>query len=294
MSEGDQPTDVTDRTNSAAAIGPEETASASLGSILEAVAATQPLIQSLVNRVTTNDVANLTLHWGALPVMADAPGEAAEMAETANALLYHTSPMSDTRIEAIRETAAVAEHRGIPMVLDPIGAGATPTRNAVLSELLTEHRFAVIKGNYGEISALAGEDAIVRGVESVGEYEQIAETARSLARETGAIVVASGTADVVANADRAYQITAGHKLLGEVVGTGCMLGASVASFCGALDDPLIGSVYAALAYGLAGELAADADYGGPASYKTALLDSAWRLDSDGVGELALDDRIERI
>ncbi len=255
MSEGDRPTDATDRTDPAAAIGPEETVSACLGSILDAVEATQPLIQSLVNRVTTNDVANLTLHWSALPVMADAPGEAAEMAETANALLYHTSPMSDTRIEAIRETAAVAERRGVPMVLDPIGAGATPTRNDVLADLLTEWPFAVIKGNYGEISALAGEDAVVRGVESVGEYEQIAETARSLARETGAVVVASGTADVVADADRAYQITAGHEMLGEVVGTGCMLGASTASFCGAIDDPLTGSVYAALAYGLAGERA---------------------------------------
>ncbi len=294
MSEGDRPADATDRTNSAAPIGPEETAAASLGSILDAVEATQPLIQSLVNRVTTNDVANLTLHWGALPVMADAPGEAAEMAETANAMLYHTSPMSDARIEAIRETAAVAESRGVPMVLDPIGAGATPTRNDVLSDLLTEWPFAVIKGNYGEISALAGEDAVVRGVESVGEYEQIAETARSLARETGAVVVASGTADVVADADRAYRITAGHEMLGEVVGTGCMLGASIASVCGAIDDPLTGSVYAALAYGLAGEHAAASEFGGPASYKTALLDTAWEFESATVGDLALDDRIERI
>jgi len=91
----------------------------------------------------------------------------------------------------------------------------------------------VIKGNYGEISALAGVEAEVKGVESVGDYETIERTARSLAESTGATVVASGVDDVVADADGAVRLTAGHEMLGEVVGTGCMLGVTVATFCGA-------------------------------------------------------------
>ncbi|NUE01044.1 hydroxyethylthiazole kinase [Halorubraceae archaeon YAN] len=275
-------------------IGRSEAVSESLTTTLSDVSESQPLVQSLVNRVTTNDVANLILHWGALPVMADAPGEAGEMTHGAGALLFHTSPMEDSRIEAMYETAAVAEEIGVPIVLDPIGAGATPTRENVLSELLSEISFTAIKGNYGEITALAGEAAEVKGVESIGEYERIADTAQSLAAETGAVVVASGVDDIVADAASAYQISAGHEMLGEVVGTGCMLGASVASFCGGVSDPLEASVYAALAFGLAGEDAAALPYNGPASYKQNLLDSAWQIAEQHDTDRSIDDRISQI
>ncbi|MGM0604614.1 MAG: hydroxyethylthiazole kinase [Halobacteriota archaeon] len=286
-------TEFDENASSAAAV-----TAASLAGSLEAIDAAQPLVQALVNRVTTNDVANLILHWGGLPVMADAPGEAGEMTRGADALVFHTSPMSESRLDAMFETAAVAAERDVPIVLDPIGAGATPTRDRLLESLLDRIDVAAIKGNYGEITALAGEDAVVRGVESIGDYGEIAATARSLAADTGAVVVASGVEDVVADATAAYRIDAGHEMLGEVVGTGCMLGGTVASFCGGVDDPLRASLHASLAFGLAGEQASTRSYDGPASYKTNLLDAAWNLTGATVGDLdvalELDRRIERV
>ncbi|WP_255192385.1 hydroxyethylthiazole kinase [Natronobeatus ordinarius] len=265
-----------------------------LASSLEAIRERQPLVQQLTNEVTKNDLANLTLHWGALPVMADAPGDAGEMVELAGAVLLNTGRMSDRNIEALHEAGRAANDHGVPVVLDPVGAGATPTRDEVQASLLSEVDVAAIKGNYGEISHLAGAEAEVKGVESVGEYAEIGETARSLAAATGAAVVASGVEDVVAGPDAAYRVSAGHELLGDVVGTGCMLGASVASFCGALEDDRIAALHATLAYGLAGERAAELPHNGPASYRINLLDAVYGLTPDEAPSLDLEDRIERI
>ncbi len=265
-----------------------------LAESLRAIRGTKPLVQQLTNEVTKNDLANVTLHWGALPVMADAPGDAGEMVALAGAILLNTGRMSDRNIEALHEAGRAANDHGVPVVLDPVGAGATPTRDEVQGRLLSAVDFAAIKGNYGEISHLAGVEAEVKGVESVGEYEEIGETARSLAAATGAVVVASGVEDVVAGSDAAYRVSAGHEMLGEVVGTGCMLGASVASFCGALEDEFTAALHGTLAYGLAGERAADLPYNGPASYRINLLDAVYGLTPDVAASLALEDRIERI
>jgi hydroxyethylthiazole kinase len=266
----------------------------SLAAALEMLTDTEPLVQHLTNEVTMNDVANLTLHWGALPVMADSPGDAGEMAEIADALLLNTGQVPESKIEAMHEAAARAAERGIPVVLDPVGVGATPTREGVAEELLSETEFAVIKGNYGEISALAGVEAEVKGVESVGDYEAIEETARELADSTGAVVVASGVEDVVANGDQVVRIKAGHERLGEVVGTGCMLGATVAAFCGALDDPAAAARCGTLAFGLAGERAAELPHEGPGSYRTAFHDTVANFSATDVAAFDSASRLERI
>ncbi|WP_306055031.1 hydroxyethylthiazole kinase [Natronococcus wangiae] len=260
---------------------------------LRSLAETEPLVQHLTNEVTMNDVANLTLHWGALPVMADSPGDAEEMAEIASALLLNIGQVPERKVEAMHEAAETANERGIPVVLDPVGVGSTPTREAVAEGLLSDVEFAVIKGNYGEISALAGVEAEVKGVESVGDYEAIEETARSVAESTGAVVVASGVEDVVADADRAVRITAGHEMLGGVVGTGCMLGATIAGFCGALEDAYAAALHGTLAFGLAGERAAELQYEGPASYRTNFHDTVAGFSPDVAAEFEPEERLER-
>ena len=264
--------------------------SASLASIRDS----QPLIQHLTNRVTINDVANITLHWGALPVMADGPADGPEMAQGASAVLLNTGQVNDSLSEAIYETGLVANERGIPVVLDPVGMGSTPTRNELVERLLADIEFAAIKGNYGEITALAGAEAEVRGVESVGEYDEIEDTAQAVAESADTVVVASGETDIVASADAVYRVDSGHEMMGEVVGTGCMLGGTVATFCGALDASLPAALHATLAFGLVGERAADIDYNGPASYRTNFLDSVWNLTPEEAAEIdsTLADRIE--
>jgi len=260
--------------------------STAIAQSLSSIRETEPLVQHLTNEVTKNDLANITLHWGALPVMADAPDEAPEMAELAGAILLNTGRMSDSNIEALHNAGRAANELGVPVVLDPVGVGATPTRTDVVESLLETVDFAAIKGNYGEISALAGVEAEVKGVESVGEYDEIADTARALADATGAAVVASGQTDVVASADAAYRVESGHEMMGEVVGTGCMLGSTVATFCGGVSDSLSAALHGTLAFGIVGEQAADIAYNGPASYRTNFLDSVWNLTPEAARELA--------
>jgi hydroxyethylthiazole kinase len=266
----------------------------SLEDAIETLRDAQPLVQHLTNEVTMNDVANLTLHWGALPVMADSPGDAEEMADLASAMLLNTGQVPERKVEAMEEAAARANERRIPVVLDPVGVGSTPTREAVAEDLLSAVEFAVIKGNYGEISTLAGVEAEVKGVESVGDYDAIEETARDLADSTGAVVVASGVEDVVSDGERAIRIEAGHERLGEVVGTGCMLGATIAAFSGALDDPSAAARCGTLAFGLAGERAAELPHEGPGSYRTNFHDVVAGLSPDVVSAFDAAARIERI
>ena len=269
---------------------------AALAESLTSLRETEPLIQHLTNRVTINDVANSTLHWGALPVMADGPNDGPEMAHGANAVLLNTGQLNDSLSEAIYETGLAANELGVPVVLDPVGMGSTPTRNELVERLLADVEFAAIKGNYGEITALAGAEAEVRGVESVGEYDEIEQTAQAVAESADTVVVASGETDIVATADAAYRVEAGDEMMGAVVGTGCILGGTVATFCGGVDDTLTAALHATLAFGLVGERAADNEYSGPASYHTNLLDGIWNLTPEAASDLDidLDERVERI
>ena len=276
-------------------VDPAVSASA-LAESLSAIREVEPLVQHLTNEVTKNDLAQITLHWGALPVMSDAPGEAPEMAELAGAVLLNTGRMTDSNVEALHNTGRRANELGVPVVLDPVGMGATPTRTEVIESLLADVEFAAIKGNYGEISALAGAEAEVKGVESVGDYEEIDASAHALADAADTVVVASGVSDVVADGEAVYRVAAGHEMMGEVVGTGCMLGSSVASFCGSLEEPITAALHATLAFGLVGERAADLDRNGPASYRINFLDSVWNLTPEAAADLAFDpdERIERV
>jgi len=267
-----------------------------LAESLSTLRESEPLIQHLTNRVTINDVANSTLHWGALPVMADGPNDGPEMAHGASAVLLNTGQVNDSLSEAIYETGLAANELGVPVVLDPVGMGSTPTRNELVERLLADVDFAAIKGNYGEITALAGAEAEVKGVESVGEYDEIEQTAQAVADSADTVVVASGETDIVATADAAYRVDAGHEMMGEVVGTGCILGGTVATFCGGIDDTLTAALHATLAFGLVGERAADYEYSGPASYHRNLLDGIWNLTPEAASDLDvdLDERLERI
>lgn len=254
----------------------------------------EPLVQQLTNEVTKNDLANVTLSWGAVPVMADAPGEAPEMAELADAILLNTGRMTDSNIEALHAAGRAANDLGIPVVLDPVGAGTTPTREEVHASLLEEIEFAGIKGNYGEITYLAGAEAEVKGVESVGKYEEITESALALAKTAGTVVVASGAKDIVAGPDQVYRVSAGHEMLTTVIGTGCMLGSTLATFTSSLEDDLTAALHGTLAYGLAGERATDLEYNGPASYRTNFIDSIAGLTPKVATDLEIADRIERV
>ncbi|WP_340101092.1 hydroxyethylthiazole kinase [Salinibaculum salinum] len=262
---------------------------------LAAVTDASPLVNAVTNNVTVNDVAQVILHWGGLPVMSDDEREVGDMVAGAQACLLNMGTVSEEGEATMVEAGESANDHGVPVVLDPVGVGATPTRDRVAERLATELDVAMIKGNYGEITALAGEDADVRGVESVGDYSDIATTAVACAQKYDTVVVASGETDLVATADAAYEVTAGHPDMGTVVGTGCMLGATVATFAGAIDDAERAALAGTVAFGLAGEAAADGGFGdvhGPGSYNVAFKDAV-----AGLAETDHDDgdaRVERV
>lgn len=280
---------------------------------LDAISRTRPLIDAVTNAVTVNGVANAILHWGGLPVMADDLREVAEMIATADGCLLNTGDVSETGEKTMLAAGRAANEHGVPIVLDPVGVGATPTRVTVTKHLLADLDVAIVNGNHAEIGAIAGEGdsasetSEIRGVEAVGESNvaDVAATAIVCARETDAVVVVSGETDVVADGETAYAITAGHPTMGRVVGTGCMLGATLAVFVASLDDSFDAALTATTAYGLAGERAAAGDFGvyaGPASYEMAFRDAmagiAAAPDGDGSTDASananLDARIERV
>lgn len=268
--------------------------SISLEDALGQIADTTPLVVSYTNSVTVNDVANATLHWNGLPVMSEDVREAEDMLALASACLINMGTVNETSEERMVTAGKAAISKEIPVVFDPVGVGATTTRTRVAERILDEVGPSVIKGNYGEITALTGSDAEVRGVESVGEYAEIAETAIACAQQTDAVVVASGATDIVATHSAAYEITAGHAMMGQFVGSGCMLGVTLATFAGGLQDEALHRAVIAgtTAFGLAGEQAAEMDsWVGPASYKTAFMDMIAEMDTASAN---IDQRIERI
>jgi hydroxyethylthiazole kinase len=266
-----------------------------LADSLDAVAEGSPLVNAVTNNVTVNDVAQVILHWGGLPVMSDDEREVGDMVAGAQACLLNMGTVSEEGEATMVAAGEAANENGVPVVLDPVGVGATPTRDRVADRLAEDLDVAVIKGNYGEVTAMAGEDAAVRGVESVGEYSDIATTAVACAQAYDTVVVASGETDVVATADVAYEVTAGDPNMGTVVGTGCMLGASVATFAGAIDDTESAALAGTVAFGLAGEAAAEGRFGdvhGPGSYNVAFKDAVAGLRETETDPA--DERIERL
>lgn len=240
----------------------------------------KPLIHHITNNVTVNDCANITLNWGALPVMAPALEESAQMVENAAALVLNLGTISASQLESMLKAGKRANQLQIPIILDPVGVGATKYRGEAAQKILSELKIEVIKGNKGEISFLAGKTAEVRGVESVGEYREITATSMELAQKLGAVVVVSSEVDLICNGSQITEIKRGHSLMGEVVGTGCMLGSTLAVFAAAAHKSNLSlfkaAKTAAAYYSMAGEQAA-AKAKTPAKFKIEFMDQIYSL-----------------
>ncbi len=238
----------------------------------------KPLVHHLTNYVTVNLVANVTLSTGALPVMAHAREEVEEMVGLASALVLNIGTLDEGLVEAMLLAGKRANERGIPVVLDPVGAGATKLRTRTAERLLSELEVAAVCGNAGEIATLAGLAAEVRGVESLaGDAERaVMEAARSL----GTTVAATGATDYVSDAERTLAVSNGHPLMGRVVGSGCASTAAVGCFAAAGGSASVETVAHALAYfGRAGEVAAEGAEGA-GTFEPRLLDALSRLAGD--------------
>ena len=247
------------------------------GTTLRELRARRPLVHQITNYVVMNETANATLALGALPVMAHAPQEVEEMAAAASALVLNIGTLSEHWVEAMLLAGKAAQ---CPIVLDPVGAGATRYRTETAGRLLIELDVTVVRGNAAEVATLAGREAEIRGVESIGAEGSAPDLARAAAQQLGCVVSVTGPTDHVSDGRGVIAVQNGHELLGTVSGTGCMSTAVTGSFLAAKPgEPLEAAAEALVAFGVAGEDAAR-DAHGPGTFHAGLYDALYNLDPD--------------
>ena len=255
------------------------------GATLRRLREEKPLVHQITNYVVMNETANATLALGALPVMAHAPEEVEEMVALAGALVLNIGTLSSHWVDAMLLAGRAASAREIPIVLDPVGAGATSFRTETARRILDETDITVLRGNAGEVATLVGVEAEVRGVESIGAGEDASELARRAGKTLGVIAAVTGPADHVSNGQTVLSVSNGDAMLATVTGTGCMSSALTGCFLAVKpDQPLEATAEALAAFGVAGEDAAR-EANGPGSFHVGLYDALAALDPE-----TLDDR----
>ncbi|MBN2209161.1 MAG: hydroxyethylthiazole kinase [Candidatus Coatesbacteria bacterium] len=250
-------------------------------SILEKVRAQRPLVHHLTNWVSIYDCANIVKVFGASPVMAHAPEEVEEMSALASALVLNIGTLTTGFVESMKIAAKAANRKGIPVVLDICGAGATRFRDDKSLELLNEVRIDVIKGNASEVARIAGENVRTRGVEGGAVWRDLNEIAVELAGARHCTVVITGRDDVVTDGCAAYIVKNGHSMMANIVGTGCMAASVVGTFCSVESDLPRAAATGLCCFGVAGELAAEG-FPGPALFRDRLFDCAYSLTQEQI------------
>lgn len=255
--------------------------------LLENLKQKHPLIHCITNYVTVNDCANLVLACGASPIMADDREEVEEITALCNGLTLNIGTLNSRTLASMLLAGKQANKLHRPVVLDPVGAGASRLRTEAAQKLLNEVACSVVRGNLSEIKALAfgsgntkGVDADVSDRITENSLEETVAFAKAFSEKTGAITAITGAIDVVANEKTAYCIRNGHPTMAFVTGTGCQLSAMSAAFVSANPEHPLEAVAAAVsAMGLAGEIArqrmTEAD--GNASYRNYIIDAVFRM-----------------
>lgn len=273
-----------------------------LRDIFENVQEGTPLVHCITNYVTVHDVANVLIACGGSPIMSDEPRDVEDIQAICGGLVCNIGTLNDRSIEAMRRAGSVARSAGHPVVLDPVGAGASALRTQTAAELLEAGGIACIRANVSEIKALASGATSTRGVDAAAgdavTRDNVAEMGvylRQVADATGAVVAASGAIDVVSDAHETYAILNGDPMMARITGSGCMLSAVVAAYLVSNPErPLEAAACAFAMYGLAGERAAERtrrEGVGTATYSNYLIDAVSLMDAQTLLGGA---RIERI
>lgn len=243
---------------------------------IEEIRARAPLVHNITNYVVMNTSANALLSLGASPVMAHAIEEVEEMAGIAQALVINIGTLSDPWIRSMFAAARVARGRGIPLILDPVGAGATALRTETVLALLQEAPATIIRGNASEIRSLYLAEGSTKGVDSRHRAEDALGAARALAKSFGSVVSVSGPVDLIVGGERVIRVANGHPLMPRVTGLGCTASALTGAFAAVNSSPLLAAAHAMAVMGIAGELAAEKAEG-PGTLQLHFLDALYRL-----------------
>lgn len=236
-----------------------------------------PLIHNITNYVVMNSTANALLSIGASPVMAHAVEEVEEMVSLASALVVNIGTLSEKWIEAMYLAGGRAKKMGIPVVLDPVGAGATEFRTKTTNSIIREIKPQIIRGNGSELLAIAQTGFTTKGVDSTATSETALEAAKDLAKNTGSVVSISGKNDYVTDGNETCTIKRGHPLMGRVTGTGCIATALTAAFSGINPHYFTAATEAMVIMGMAGEMAAE-ESDAPGTFSIKFLDALYKID----------------
>lgn len=256
---------------------------------------THPLVHCITNYVTVNDVANILLSSGASPTMADCRSEVAEIAQIASALYLNIGTANEDILENMLIAGKAANEAGKPVVLDPVGVGASAFRKKCIAKILEEIDIAVIRGNISEIKCLALNQRSTSGVDaqecdmiSSDTLDQVIDLAKNLSRETKAVIAISGKMDVICDESRCVLLNNGDAMMANITGAGCMLTSLIAAHVASVEDPFVGTVTAMAQMGIAGEIAKSImkEYEGNSSYRNHLIDTISFLDTEEIEKRA--------
>ncbi len=243
---------------------------------LSALRAQKPLIHNITNYVVMNYTANALLAMGASPVMAHAQNEVEDMVAFAGALVLNIGTLTDDWVFSMIKAGKKASAQQTPVILDPVGSGATPLRTDASKRIIEEIRVNVIRGNASEILSLRHAESRTKGVDSIHSVEEAARTATVLAQELDTTLAITGPVDLITDGHRVIRVNNGHRLMGYVTGTGCTATVTIAAFLAVDDDPVSATATALAYFGLAGEIAgqnADA----PGSFMIQMLDALYTI-----------------
>lgn len=258
--------------------------------MLENVRERCPLIHNITNYVTVNDCANILLACGGSPIMSDDIGEVEEITSICGGLNINIGTLNSRTIPAMLAAGKKANELGHPVVLDPVGAGASSLRTDTALKLLDEVRFTVIRGNISEIKTLAAGSGTTKGVDADSadrvteeNLERVCSFVKSLADKTGAVIAVTGAIDIVADGKKAYCIFNGHPMMSGITGTGCQLSAMTAAYITANRENVLEAAAAAVcAMGVCGEIAHERlePQDGNSSYRNYIIDAVYNIDGD--------------
>ncbi|TVY11344.1 hydroxyethylthiazole kinase [Paenibacillus cremeus] len=251
--------------------------------LLDKVRASNPLVHSMTNVVVTNFTANGLLALGASPIMAYAKEEVADIARISGAVVLNIGTLNETEVAAMKLAGASANEQGVPVILDPVGAGATAYRTQVSRDLMSELKVSILRGNAAEVANVIGHAWQIKGVDAGAVEGNIAELARTAAHQCNTVAVITGKVDYVSDGSHTYEIHNGDAILTRVTGTGCLLTAVIGAFAAVEPDGVQAAAAALVYYGVAAEIAANrTKEQGPGSFQIEFLNQLSLVSADDV------------
>lgn len=261
--------------------------SSDLGLILQRVREENPLVHNITNVVVTNFTANGLLSLGASPVMAYAPEEVADMARISRSLVLNIGTLNKDVVGSMILAGKTANELGIPVIFDPVGAGATPFRTEMAQKIIEEVKISILRGNPAEIANVIGKRWEIKGVDAGEHQGSSVELAISAAQKLNTIVVITGKDDVLSNGETTYLVSNGHPLLTKVTGTGCLLTSVIGAFAGVDKNLLLAGLSAVTFYGIAAEKAVEkVGNQRPGSFQIEFLNQLALVSSEDIDQLA--------